>query len=92
VVNIVIPPLRNRIEDVALLAEHFLGIYREKNNREISGLSRECLDALSTYKWPGNVRELENVIERAVVLDKDGTIDIDDLYCCITTTQQAPRR
>jgi two-component system response regulator HydG len=79
VVNIVIPPLRNRIEDVALLAEHFLGIYREKNNREISGLSRECLDALSTYKWPGNVRELENVIERAVVLDKDGTIDIDDL-------------
>jgi two-component system response regulator HydG len=79
VVNIVIPPLRNRIEDVALLAEHFLGKYREKNKREISGLTRECLDALSTYKWPGNVRELENVLERAVVLDKDGVIDVDDL-------------
>lgn len=79
VVNIEIPPLRHRLEDAPLLAEHFLGKYREKNNREISGLSREALDALSGYKWPGNVRELENVIERAVVLDKDGLIDVDDL-------------
>jgi two-component system response regulator HydG len=79
VVNIEIPPLRHRLEDVPLLAEHFLGKYRKKNKREISGLSREALDALSNYKWPGNVRELENVIERAVVLDKDGLIDVDDV-------------
>ncbi len=79
VVNIAIPPLRRRLDDVPLLAEHFLNKYREKNKRDISGLSRECLDALVGYKWPGNVRELENILERAVVLDKDGLIDVDDL-------------
>ena len=79
VVNIHIPPLRHRLEDVPLLAEHFLNHYREKNDRDISGMSREALDALGDYNWPGNVRELENVIERAVVLDKDKLIDIDDL-------------
>lgn len=79
VVNIHIPPLRHRMEDVPLLAEHFLSKYREKNRRDIGGLSRDAVDALSSYKWPGNVRELENVIERAVVLDKDGVLDIDDL-------------
>jgi len=79
VVNIHIPPLRHRLEDVPLLAEHFLDHYREKNDREISGMSREALDALRDYNWPGNVRELENVVERAVVLDKDDAIDIDDL-------------
>ncbi len=79
VVNIHIPPLRHRLEDVPLLAEHFLDHYREKNDRKISGMSREALDALRDYNWPGNVRELENVVERAVVLDKDGRIDVDDL-------------
>ena len=79
VVNVHIPPLRHRLEDVPLLAEHFLNHYRDKNDREISGMSREALDALADYNWPGNVRELENVIERAVVLDKDGRIDIGDL-------------
>jgi len=79
VVNIQIPALRHRLEDVPLLAEHFLDHYRSKNDREISGMSREALEALSDYDWPGNVRELENVIERAVVLDQDGLVDIDDL-------------
>ena len=79
VVNIDIPPLRHRIEDVPLLAEHFLSEYREKNNRDISGLGAEAIETLEDYPWPGNVRELENVIERAVVLDKDGVIDVDDL-------------
>jgi len=79
VVNIQIPALRHRLEDVPLLAEHFLDHYRDKNDRDISGMSRDALEALSEYDWPGNVRELENVIERAVVLDKDGRIDVDDL-------------
>ncbi len=79
VVNIEIPPLRHRMEDVPLLAEHFLGQYREKNNRQIDRISRDGLDTLASYRWPGNVRELENVVERAVVLDKDGVIDVDDL-------------
>jgi two-component system response regulator HydG len=79
VVNVHIPPLRHRLEDVPLLAEHFLNHYRDKNDRDISGMSREALDALGDYNWPGNVRELENVIERAVVLDKDELVDVDDL-------------
>ena len=79
VVNITIPPLRDRLDDVPVLTEHFLQRFREKNRREIHGISAEALRALSNYSWPGNVRELENVIERAVVLDRDGVIDTDDL-------------
>ncbi|MBA2664206.1 MAG: sigma-54-dependent Fis family transcriptional regulator [Bradymonadaceae bacterium] len=79
VVEIKVPPLRHRLEDVPLLAEHFLRGFREKNGRDIRGFSREALEALSAYRWPGNVRELENVIERAVVLDKDGLVNVDDL-------------
>ncbi len=79
VIDIKIPPLRHRSEDVPLLAEHFLQIYRAKNDRQIAGFTESALDSLSNYNWPGNVRELENVVERAVVLDTDGTIDDDDL-------------
>lgn len=79
VVNIHIPRLRDRLEDVPLLATHFLNKFRQKNRRDISGIARDAMLALSRYSWPGNVRELENVIERAVVLDRDGVIDVDDL-------------
>ncbi len=91
VVNIGLPPLRDRLEDVPLLSEHFLNRYREKNRRDIHGFSREALDALSNYSWPGNVRELENVVERAVVLDKDGVIDINDLPQNVAETSAEPR-
>jgi len=79
VVNIDIPPLRERLEDVPLLAEHFLKMYRDANSTDIEGFESDALDALADYRWPGNVRELENVIERAVVLDTDGVIGTDDL-------------
>jgi two-component system response regulator HydG len=79
VVNIDIPPLRDRLDDVPLLAEHFLKMYRESNNADVEGIASDALDALCNYEWPGNVRELENVIERAVVLDTDGMIGTDDL-------------
>ena len=79
VVNVRIPPLRQRVDDIPLLAQHFLGRYATKNNRAIDRLSPEALGALSQHAWPGNVRELENVIERAVVLDRDGLIDTNDL-------------
>jgi|SRR5690554_1638356 len=91
VVNIEIPPLRRRMEDVPLLAEYFLSKYRQKNNRKIDRLTRECLDALMAYHWPGNVRELENIIERAVVLDKDGSIGLDDLPEQITSYEPDAR-
>ena len=79
VIDIKIPPLRHRLEDVPLLAEHFLKTYREKNDRRIDGFSQEAIESLRNYEWPGNVRELENAIERAVVLDTDHLIDEDDL-------------
>ncbi len=90
VVNIQIPPLRDRMDDVPLVAEHFLQRFREKNRRDIHGLSAEAMAALANYSWPGNVRELENVMERAVVLDRDGVIDTDDLpdHICQTPTEQ----
>jgi two-component system response regulator HydG len=84
VVELHIPPLRDRMEDVPLLAEHFLKQYRDRNDRAIDGFTRDALETLSDYDWPGNVRELENAIERAVVLDTDGTIDTDDLPETIT--------
>lgn len=79
VINIELPPLRERISDIPLLAKHFLtGICRE-NERPSREFSDEALLTLQRYSWPGNVRELQNVVERAVLLGKRDAIDIDDL-------------
>ena len=79
VITIEMPPLRDRDEDIPLLATHFLRLYSEENQREVNGFSSAAMDALSEYRWPGNVRELENAIERAVVLCRGDTIEIDEL-------------
>ncbi len=79
VITIRIPPLRDRKEDIPLLADFFLRKYAKKNNRQIAGISRRTLTVLGSYHWPGNVRELENVIERAVVLSKGPMIEEEDL-------------
>ncbi len=68
VVALKLPPLRERIEDVPLLAEHFLNLANEKNNRQVKGFTPETLRALAAFDWPGNVRQLANVVERTVVL------------------------
>ena len=68
VINIYLPPLRERKEDIPLLAQHFLEKYSEENRKPGLELTADALDLLMDYDWPGNVRELENVIERAVVL------------------------
>ena len=73
VINVLLPPLRQRKEDVTLLTQHFLKKYCDENDRESLQLSPETVKALLEYDWPGNVRELENVVERAVVL-ADGPI------------------
>jgi two-component system, NtrC family, response regulator HydG len=67
VINIRVPSLRERKDDVQPLAMHFLRLYADKNNKPIEGFSEEAMLALTSYDWPGNVRELENAIERAVV-------------------------
>lgn len=72
-VEISIPPLRERVSDIPLLAGHFLQIYRKKYNKETKNISSEALRKLKKYQWPGNVRELKHVIERAVIMS-DGLI------------------
>jgi DNA-binding NtrC family response regulator len=79
VITIDLPPLRERREDVPLLVAHFLRIYAEENERDVVGFSPEAIDALTEHPWPGNVRELENAIERAVVLSRGETIELDEL-------------
>ena len=77
VINIYLPPLRERKEDIPLFAHHFLGKYSDENGKTGLELTADALDLLTDYDWPGNVRELENVIERAVVLTSGPTIDTD---------------
>ncbi len=76
---IVLPPLRERPEDIHLLVFHFLETYKEKTGRFVSGISKEALRALVNYDWSGNVRELENAIERAVIIASGRQIELDDL-------------
>jgi two-component system response regulator HydG len=79
VITLHLPPLRERKEDIPLLADNFLKKYSEKNQKTIQGVSRDALDALIAYNWPGNVRELENAIEQAVVLTQSDVITRADL-------------
>lgn len=79
VIPIVLKPLRERLEDIALLAYHFLKIYRERAKKELQKISVGALELMQAYDWPGNVRELENAIERAVVLCQDRVIKTADL-------------
>ncbi len=67
VINIHVPALHERKEDISLLAMHFLKLYADKNNKPIESFTEEAMLALTSYDWPGNVRELENAVERAVV-------------------------
>lgn len=74
VINIKMPPLRERKEDIPLLAEHFLHKFALQNKKKISGFTTEALELLKSYHWPGNIRELENSIERAVILAREPRI------------------
>jgi two-component system NtrC family response regulator len=79
VVHIETPPLRERREDIPLLAAHFLQRYSAENNKKFKGFSAEAMDYLTAYEWPGNVRQLQNVVERCVVLASGEVVGVDDL-------------
>jgi len=79
VVALSVPPLRDRQEDIPLMAQSFLKMFARKNARLISGFTPQALQKLGQYAWPGNVRELMNLVERAVVLSRSVMIDADDL-------------
>src|SRR5205823_3050305 len=79
VLSVTIPPLRDRREDIQLLASHFAKTYGENCKRRILGISPEARVVLQNYRWPGNVRELQNAIERAIVLGSAEMITPEDL-------------
>jgi two-component system, NtrC family, response regulator PilR len=79
VIPISLPPLRDRREDIGLLAEHFVAKYNDQMEKAISGISNDAMELLTQYDWPGNIRELENVMERAVALEPTPTILRDSL-------------
>ena len=79
VIPIHLPPLRERSEDIPLLADHFLGKYRGQMGKTVTGISGAAMALLEAYRWPGNIRELENVIERAVALEQTPVILPDSL-------------
>jgi transcriptional regulator with PAS, ATPase and Fis domain len=79
VISFEMPPLRERKEDIPLMAEHFLHRFSQETNKAVDGISREAMDEMMLYEWPGNVRELENAIERAVVVSKGRNILPSDL-------------
>jgi two-component system, response regulator FlrC len=79
VVNLTVPPLRERVGDVKILSQHFLAIYGQKNGKALEGLTEAALGLLESHTWPGNVRELENVLERAALTAKDRHVTDGDV-------------
>lgn len=78
---IVIPPLKERRDDIPLLVDHFLRLFRERHRRDVAGLSRRAMDALLAYDFPGNIRELQNLMERGVICaERGGQIDVQHLF------------
>jgi DNA-binding NtrC family response regulator len=87
VISFKMPSLRERKEDIPLLADHFMHRFAQEANKTITGIERDALDEMMLHEWPGNVRELENAIERAVVIGKDRKIRPQDLPFFNTETQ-----
>jgi DNA-binding NtrC family response regulator len=85
VVNIDVPPLRERKEDILLLMTSFLREFNEENGKQIDGFTQKAQSVLYRYTWPGNIRELRNCIESAVVMTRDNLIDVDDLPQNVTS-------
>ena len=83
VVVLEVPPLRKRQGDIPLLADYFFQRFARKNNRQVAGITPECMDLLNRYPWPGNVRELENSIERGVILMRGEYLDVGGLPLAI---------
>jgi DNA-binding NtrC family response regulator len=79
VVNITLPPLRGRQEDLPILLDHFLHLFAGENGKKLTGFAPEALDLLKAYSWPGNVRELRNCVERMVVMARGDRLTLKDV-------------
>jgi two-component system response regulator HydG len=91
VITIDVPPLRERAEDIPLLAQHFLRVHASRNHRQLDGFTEAALARLRACPWPGNVRELEHAVERAVVLARGSLIDLADLPPSVSQVEPATR-
>jgi formate hydrogenlyase transcriptional activator len=77
---LVVPPLRERKEDIPLLVQYFVDRYATKAGKRITGISRRSLELLQVYTWPGNIRELQNVIERSVIVSEAEDLSVDESW------------
>ena len=91
VIEMIIPPLRVRREDILPIAERFLIFFAKQNHRQARGFAHEAGEALTSYNWPGNVRELRNTIERAVLLSNDPVISLPQLFPQKETMEKLPK-
>jgi len=88
-VEIHLPPLRERVEDIPLLADHFLALYARKYNKSFPSLHEEAKKTLQQYPWPGNVRELRHALERAVIMTDANTLDMDSFWFLAAAPESA---
>jgi len=91
VITLTVPPLRERSEDIGLLAQHFLRRYAAKNQRTLDGFTEAALARLLEYPWPGNVRELEHAVERAAILARGPFVDVTDLPEAVAQAEPSAR-
>ena len=91
VITLTVPPLRERREDIGLLAQHFLRRYTAKNQRTLEGFTEEALARLLEYSWPGNVRELEHTVERAAILARGPFVEVTDLPEAVAQAEPSAR-
>ena len=89
-VEIQLPPLRERLEDIPQLSEHFYAMYAKKYRKDLTGLTSEANDHLKKYPWPGNVRELQHAIERAVIMTENDKLDQEDFFFLTASNQEMP--
>lgn len=89
-VELVAPPLRERIVDIAILASHYLTQFSAKYQKRIKAINKIALESLQKYAWPGNVRELQHAIERAVIMNENGTLDAKDFHFLSADNNEAP--
>ncbi len=88
IVDISIPPLRERKDDIPVLIDYFIEKFNDKMNRSVTGISEEVMRAFMQHHWPGNVRELENVVQRCMVLRESGVVQLEDLPSSIKASQE----
>jgi two-component system response regulator PilR (NtrC family) len=90
VIPVRLPSLRERVEDIPLLAEHFVAVFAERMGKSLSGVSASAMACLQAHAWPGNIRELENAMERAVALERTSTVQVESLPDALRRSPQPP--